>query len=236
MLMFECKYCGMIRKNANSLRNHERLCKLNPNHQSTPFQYNNPQKVCPWNKGKTKYNDIRIAHIGEGYHKSYIEGNIICHQKGKPRTQEERKRISATMKANKKSGGYRLGSGRGKKGWYNGYYCDSTYELVYVIYNLDHQIKFQRCTRKYPYIYNGVEHNYYPDFELFNGELVEIKGYCTEQTQEKILAVSDKKITILTKEKLKYAFDYVKKTYHYHKIEELYNGVKQKMESWPSSV
>ena len=29
--MFICKYCGKECKNSNSLRNHERLCKLNPN-------------------------------------------------------------------------------------------------------------------------------------------------------------------------------------------------------------
>jgi hypothetical protein len=29
---FICKFCGKTCKNANSLRNHERLCKLNPNH------------------------------------------------------------------------------------------------------------------------------------------------------------------------------------------------------------
>lgn len=113
--MFKCKYCGIIKKNANSLRNHERLCKSNPNHQTTFFQQNNPQIYNPWNKGKNKENDIRIAHIGESYHNNYINGKIICHQKGKPRTLQERAKISSSMKANKKSGGYRIGSGRGKK-------------------------------------------------------------------------------------------------------------------------
>ena len=30
----ECKFCNKECKNKNSLRNHERLCKLNPNHQT----------------------------------------------------------------------------------------------------------------------------------------------------------------------------------------------------------
>ena len=38
-----------------------------------------------------------------------------------------RKRISESMKANPKAGGKRTGSGRGKKGWFNGIFCDSTY-------------------------------------------------------------------------------------------------------------
>lgn len=33
-----CKYCGKECKNANSLRNHERLCKSNPNHQKNPME------------------------------------------------------------------------------------------------------------------------------------------------------------------------------------------------------
>ena len=45
---YKCQYCGKICKNANSLRNHERLCKLNPNHQEhTGFKHG-------WTKGLTK--------------------------------------------------------------------------------------------------------------------------------------------------------------------------------------
>lgn len=35
---FICKFCNDIRKNANSLRNHERLCKLNPNKQTAKLE------------------------------------------------------------------------------------------------------------------------------------------------------------------------------------------------------
>lgn len=45
--MYNCKYCGKECKNPNSLRNHGRLCKQNPDHQNTTFQLNNPQKVSP---------------------------------------------------------------------------------------------------------------------------------------------------------------------------------------------
>ena len=38
----ECRYCGKVCKNNNSLRNHERLCKLNPNRQI--MLYNNLEK------------------------------------------------------------------------------------------------------------------------------------------------------------------------------------------------
>ena len=29
-------------------------------------------------------------------------------------------------------------TGKGKKGWYKGFFCSSTYELAYVIFCLDH--------------------------------------------------------------------------------------------------
>ena len=42
---FICKYCGKICKNDNSLRNHERLCKLNPDRQITCFSDLNWQRT-----------------------------------------------------------------------------------------------------------------------------------------------------------------------------------------------
>lgn len=36
--MYNCKYCCKECKNANSLRNHERLCKSNPDRQLTPYE------------------------------------------------------------------------------------------------------------------------------------------------------------------------------------------------------
>ena len=56
---FKCRYCGKICKNINSLRNHERLCKLNPNHQEhTGFKYG-------WSKGLNKENSEVLKKISE---------------------------------------------------------------------------------------------------------------------------------------------------------------------------
>ena len=126
------------------------------------------------------------------------------------------------MKNNPKCGGLRKNSGIGKKGWYKGIHCDSTYELVYVIYNLDHNIPFKRCTRVYEYEYKGKKHKYYPDFELEDGTIIEIKGYMNGQTYAKISSVHDKSIKILQEKDLEYAFKYVKNNYDYIKLEDLY--------------
>lgn len=130
-----------------------------------------------------------------------------------PQSLETRQKISKTCKKNKKSGGYRKGSGRGKKGWYKGFFCDSQYELGYVIYCLDHNIEIHRNTIFYPYIYKNEQHKYLPDF-LVNDELVEIKGYKRDIDAVKLAAVTDKKITILYPKDLKYVSDYLKQTYN----------------------
>ena len=106
---------------------------------------------------------------------------------------------------------YHKGSGRGKKGTYKGYYCDSSWELAYVIYNLDHNIKFERNEEFFPYEFNGEQHNYKPDF-IENGIYVEIKGYFTEQVKAKEKAFPFP-LKYLDTNGIKSYIDYVEKVY-----------------------
>lgn len=110
------------------------------------------------------------------------------------------------------SGGYRKGSGRGKSGYYKGFWCDSTYELAYLIYCLDHKIDIQRNKQGYKYSWHGKQLTYYPDF-IVEGNLVEIKGYDTSQVRAKLNAVNQN-IEVLFKEDLVDIFNYVAKTYN----------------------
>ena len=95
--MYKCSFCDRECKNANSLRNHERLCRLNPNRQQTVFQTNNPQKNNPWQSGLSKDTDERLLKISDSLKKGYLEGTIKNHQKNKSRTAEERAKISLTV-------------------------------------------------------------------------------------------------------------------------------------------
>lgn len=75
---YKCQYCGKICKNANSLRNHERLCKLNPNKQK-----NSQEGKTGWSKGLTKNTDPRIQKMSESlkkhYHKEFQPYNCeVC--------------------------------------------------------------------------------------------------------------------------------------------------------------
>lgn len=69
---FECQFCGKTCKNSNSLRNHQRLCKQNPNKQQSGFvEYNKTHNA--WNKGLTKETDDRVLKHSESLTK-YYEG------------------------------------------------------------------------------------------------------------------------------------------------------------------
>jgi len=56
--------------------------------------------------------------------------------------------------------------GAAKKGWYRGYWCDSTYELLFVIYTLDHEIELERNLEVFPYEFEGRLQRWIPDFRL----------------------------------------------------------------------
>ena len=223
--MYNCKYCKKDCKNDNRLRNLERLCALNPDRQNNPA-LNRPA----WNRGLTSQTDSRVLSgdnlskaIRTGIDKSKAKGTYTCtgRASSEERELERKRKISEKMKL--VGGGYRHGSGRGKKGKYKGYYCDSTYELVYIIYNIDHNIPFKRCELTYTYEIEGKAHKYYPDFELSDGSLVEIKGYYNELVDIKISSVKDRPIKVLFEKDLEYAFNWVKENYTYKNLSELYD-------------
>ncbi len=125
-------------------------------------------------------------------------------------------------------GGYREGSGRSKCGYYKGIYCGSTYELCWVIYNLDHQIEFVRFDGNLKR--DGI--TYYPDFLLSDGKtIVETKGYEKQDSVDKKTKVAESFgyiVQVLRKDDLQYAFDYVSNVYKTKKFYELYDGYKPK--------
>ncbi len=131
-----------------------------------------------------------------------------------------------SSKCKGKTGGYRPGSGRAKTGYYKGIYCGSTYELAWVIYQIDHGNKFERflgCLE-----YNGKK--YFPDF-LQNGKIVEIKGYENEESVAKKTEIANQngfQVKVLRFESLTEEFSWVKNNYQYKKLQELYDDHKPK--------
>lgn len=58
------------------------------------------------------------------------------------------------------------GQGRSRSGYWNNFFCNSTYELVYYIYMTEHGYKVERNKKAYEYEWNGVMRHYYPDFNV----------------------------------------------------------------------
>lgn len=157
------------------------------------------------------YGIDRANEIKEKSKKTRIEKGCVGIASTKEKESERRKKISAALKKNPNGGGIRIGSGRGKKGWYKGYWCDSSYELVWVIYNIDHKIQFERNVKGFEYFYNGETHKFYPDF-IKDDSYCEIKGYKTKQLEAKIKQFPFK-IKVLYKNDLKEMFEYVIENY-----------------------
>lgn len=204
--MHICKFCNTHNSpNKSGLTGHEKHCYSNPNRI--------PQKD-PWNKGLGLVEALELGIITKDTYDSILLGRI---RGGKNSTgigstlekEIERKR-KISDQAKLKNGGYRQGSGRGKKGWYKGFFCDSSYELAYLIYCLDHNIDIKRNTEKRKYEYQGTIKNYIPDF-IVQGEFVEIKGYKSDQWEAKLKSNPD--IKILYGKDLKEVFEYVNKVY-----------------------
>lgn len=154
-----------------------------------------------WNSGKTYEEALGKKRADE------IKNKLSASLLGKPshpQSDESRKRISEKMKI--VGGGYREGSGRGKKGRYKGIWCDSSWELAFVIYCLDNGKDIKRNTEVRKYIMEGVERKYIPDF-IVDGHIVEIKGYENEQWKCKIRDNQD--IKVIGKESIKPIIEYV---------------------------
>ena len=230
-----CQYCGKFCKNKNSLNQHEIRCKQNPN----KIKIN----AKGWTKGKKREKSSTKGKIWitngisnkvvfpEIFEKDYklngwiigINKKFISKTTGRALTPEKeemrKKKISETMRKNKKSGGYRINSGKGKQGWYKGIFCDSSWELAFLYYYLEHNLKIERCKEIRKYIINGEEHKYIPDFVTDQG-IIEIKGYMSEKSKQKSFQNPD--IKILMYDDIKFYLDFVIKRFGKNFYEKLY--------------
>lgn len=155
-----CKFCGKVCKNANSLRNHERLCKENPEHQESSWIKFNKEHGA-WNKGLTKETDERVRKYGETFSERYKgteEGKKFC---GRLHTDEYKQKMS------------KLAFERHLGGWhtsktieYKGTKLDSNYELEVAKTLDENQVNWERPTYFLWEDSNGLKHRYYPDFYL----------------------------------------------------------------------
>jgi len=129
-----------------------------------------------WNKGLTKENNKSLKLSSETYQQRKAQGLY------KPRVYSLEARLNLSNKTKEwiKNNPGRLGGanggGKGCKGVYRGIRCDSSWELAYVLYNIDRGISFVRNKEKFLYYHQNSPHYYTPDF-IENGIYIEVKGY-----------------------------------------------------------
>ena len=185
-----CRFCSKVCKNANSLRNHERLCKLNPNRQLTKYEkygpipgFNQKGRI-PWNKGLTAETNESLANASKKLKEKYSTGQLVAYN---PMVDPE-VRVKHKESMKKAYSNYtRRTPGKFKYGWYNGIWCDSSWELAYLLYCIDNDIKIERNKLGFSYIWEGSVHTYFPDFYLPDSHtFIEIKGYKSKRDEAKI--------------------------------------------------
>ena len=138
-----------------------------------------PKSGKAWNKGLTKETDPRVAKIVNTFHQKMLNG-YVSPLKGRKLIE------SVIQKLKETGGGLRHGAGRGKKGWYKGFWCDSSWELAWVIFHLEHDVKFERNKQAFQYEFEGKIHKYFPDFKMEDGTFIEIKGFHSEKSKSKM--------------------------------------------------
>lgn len=181
------------------------------------------QKISESSKASDKVKQANSARKTNKPQKCPMCEQMFYTSKSMPRTYCSKKCYkddSALLYRSKPLGGYREGSGRAKTGRYRGIYCGSTYELVWVIYRLDHNLPVVRFAGKLTA--DGL--TYVPDF-IDGNKIYEIKGYYQQSVDAKCnLAKScGYDIQVLYKDDLQECFCWVKSNYQYKTLEELYD-------------
>lgn len=103
-----------------------------------------------------------------------------------------------------------LNHGYGKSGWYKGIWCESSWELAWVIFHLEHKTPFTRCSDIFKcFDKEGIEREYHPDFKCL-GYWIEIKGWETEKWKLKASQFPyPEKLVVLRQKDLTEIFTYV---------------------------
>ena len=217
--IFHCKKCGReytlllsnAELNANRYSHHcSRACA-----NSRSFSNESRLKKSQSNKSKIEHDGLWGAVNRENFEfKQYI-----CRECGKPFDRTMKRNIRSTnfcskecsnLWRHKHTGGYRRNAGRGKQGWYKGIWCDSSWELAFVIYHIDHGMSIKRCEEKRTYEFEGKQFTYNPDFITDEG-IVEIKGYSDSKWEAKIKSNPD--IKVLFEKDISYILEYVIEKY-----------------------
>ena len=198
---WKCQHCGIILESKGRLQKH-----IHDNH----ARYDKDGNPIIWNKGLTKETSKLVAKIAKTLHDGYKSKRIKPSFLGRYLTKEHKDKIIATYIQNRTNNKYR--------GTYKEIYFQYSFELAWIVWNLEHGIKIFRCEETFQYWDSELqkERTYYPDFVLEDGTIVEIKGRIISSTLDKqkaMIEVYHKKYLLLTQDKIQYCIDYCKEKY-----------------------
>jgi hypothetical protein len=186
--MLLCKYCQKECKNENSLRNHERLCKSNPN-RNIEYILNSQEKRTESLRTRKERGTFRNQWSNPDYvMKEETRERIIELNKKQIWDESRRLKHSESMKlaVEKYPESYTSSNrGRTKQFIYNDIKFQGMWELEFYKYCEDNNIKIERSSQWFDYVWNG-NRKYNPDFYLPEYDwFVEVKGYKTEKDDAK---------------------------------------------------
>lgn len=182
-----CRFCQKQCKNANSQRNHSRLCKSNPTRQQTFLETNKNDPRIKSKKYKNQY--VRARELGLPPPTISDETKQKLSEASRNRTPEqiEKQTIKSSETITKKLHKGEWHTFKDCPNYhYNGYTLNGSWELKYAQYLDKKNISWKRCDQSFPYTFEGRTHRYTPDFYLIESdEYVEIKGYKTKKDEAK---------------------------------------------------
>jgi|688.fasta_scaffold365078_2 hypothetical protein len=201
-----CIFCNKVCKNENSLRNHQRLCKNNPNKQvliSNFLEYNKKRKELGI-KGTNQYIKAKELGLPKPIILEETRKKISENSKKRKYTDEQKKRHSDIMKktVDLYPDSYTKNNvvGRVKTLEYNGVKLKGNWELMVAKWFDENNIKWEHETKFFNYEWNG-KRKYYPDFYLSEYNIfIEVKGYETERDKIKWLSVPN--LVVLKKKEI----------------------------------
>lgn len=205
----DCKFCSKECKNANSLRNHERLCKLNPTRQILKSNF------IEYNK-KVKNGELQKEYTNQ-YAKAKLLGKEwVCsedtrhklsrHFRGKKHKPETIEKIKVAMRTavRRNPDSYTASnvSGRTPIIIYNGVKLKGSWEVTVAKWLDAQNVRWQPITQGIEYGWNNAIHLYYPDFYLPEIDYyVEVKGYERPRDRAKWKCVE--KLIVIKHEEIK---------------------------------
>jgi hypothetical protein len=179
----KCSFCEKVCKNDNSLRNHQRLCKSNPNRQVLQSNLINYNKLRKENgiKGSNQYTKAAKLGLPKPVITDETRLKLSNASKGKYYSDERKLKHSIAMKraVELHPDSYTKNNvvGRVKNIQYNGITLKGSWEVMVAKWLDKNNIKWNPVTTPIEYEWKGIR-KYYPDFYLPDYNLyIEVKGY-----------------------------------------------------------